>query len=359
MKYLKPILLILLFAGCEEYFVPNIDSVRPVYAFDGYVTNLPGPYCIKVMKSKGYNAEQPIEYITDASVTIECDDGQIYPLTHKAYGNYYTDSASFLGVINKSYRLKVVTADGKEFESGYEQMLECPEIEELTAQYYETKKITLDGTTYRDEVEKGLQVMNTTNAAAYTPYYRYECRLILQSQQHYSVEPAPSIERYIFRPYNSQGNLYIANAKDYENKHITGNQLYSTSTKMFRHADDNIIQGLDYEVRNCGEYVKVTQYSMTEAQYNYWEAISHQLESKNYLFGELEHQVVGNIKCTTDEGEQALGFFGASAAKSKIRAFGLHEYNNTVRTYDIDTFPDTDTVMIFEGVPKFAVTFSN
>ena len=173
MKYLKPILLILLFAGCEEYFVPNIDSVRPVYAFDGYVTNLPGPYCVKVMKSKGYNAEQPIEYITDASVTIECDDGQIYPLTHKAYGNYYTDSASFLGVINKSYRLKVVTADGKEFESGYEQMLECPEIEELTAQYYETKKITLDGTTYRDEVEKGLQVMNTTNAAAYTPYYRY------------------------------------------------------------------------------------------------------------------------------------------------------------------------------------------
>lgn len=358
MKHLKSILLILLFAGCEEYYEPNIDSVKPIYAFEGYVTNLPGPYCVKALKSNGYNAEQQIEYVSDAQVTIECKDGPIYNLTYDANGCYYTDSATFLGKINHSYRLKVETFDGKIFESEYDQLLACPDIEELTAQYYEKNVVTTDGIYFYDEIERGIQVMNSTDTYGHTPYYKYDCRLILQSQQRYNNPPS-IIDFYIFRPVSSYGNLYIANAKDYENKHITGNQLFCTSTKLFRYADPSLIEGLEYELINYGEYVRVNQYSMTEAQYNYWYAVKHQIENKNYLFGQIENQAIGNIKCTSNPDEQALGFFGASAVKSAIHAFSLREQKNTVYSIAIDSFPDTDTMIIYNERPLFSVRFSN
>lgn len=358
MKHLKSILLILLFAGCEEYYVPNVDSVQPVYAFEGYITDQPGPYCVKIIKSNGYNAEHQTEFVSDAQVTIECKGGLNYNLTYDSNGCYYTDSAEFIGNIGKSYRLRVKTSDGKEFLSEYEQLLDCPDIEELTAQYYENKVVSTDGMNYFDNIEKGLQVMNTTNTIGFTPYYKYECRLILQSLQYYPATPA-SIERYIFRPFSSRGNLYIANAKDYADKRIVGNQLYSTPTIMFHYNDEHLIENMEYEIRNCGEYVRVTQYSMTEAQYNYWKAVKYQVENKNYIFGQIEYQVVGNIQCTNDPEEPALGFFGASAVKTSIRAFCLYEYNNRVRSIAIDTFPDTDTMVIYTTKPEFAVTFSN
>ena len=357
MRYLKFILLILLFAGCEEYFVPNIDSVQPVYTFEGYVTDQPGPYCVKIMKAGGYSAKKRLSYVSDATVTIECKDGPSYRLTYDSAGCYYTDSTEFVGKVAYSYRLKVETADGKQFESEYEQMPSCPDIDELTAQYYQKKILSYDGNFYHDDIERGIQVMNTTYAYYHTPYYRYDCKLILQSQQRYT-NPPMNFDRYIFRPISSYGNLYIANAKDYVNQYIKGNQLYSTSTKLLLHySDPSIIEDMEFEVTNCGEYVKVTQYSMTEAQYKYWYAINYQLESKNYLFGQMEYQVEGNIKCTSNPDEKALGFFGASAVKSKIRAFTMHESNNKVITYDIKTFPDTDTTIIYNSRPRFALSF--
>lgn len=357
MKHLKSILLILLFAGCEEYYVPNVDYVQPVYTFEGYVTDQPGPYCVKVTKSNGYNSKQPIEYVSDASVIIECKDGPSYNLTYDANGCYYTDSASFIGKINHSYRLKVATADGKEFVSGYEQMPICPDIKELTAQYYEKKTVTSDGMYYKDEIESGIQVMNTTDANGYTPYYKYDCRLILQSQQQYYSPPA-IINFYIYRPVSSFGNLYIANAQDYEHKLITGNQLFCTSNKMLKYYDPSLLESSEYEVINCGEYVKVTQYSLTEAQYNYWKGVNHQLDNKNYIFGQVENQVYGNITCTNDADELAFGFFGASAVKTSIRAFCINS-NNMVLSIAVDSFPDTDTMVIYNERPIFSVSFKN
>ncbi len=358
MKHLKPIILIFLFAGCEEYFVPNVDSVQPVYAFEGYVTSQPGPYCIRVMRSNGYNTDPQIEFVPDASVAIECKDGQIYKLTHDSAGCYYTDSAEFVGRPNLSYRLKVETADGKQFLSEYEQMPPCPDIEEISARYYEKKTVRTDGTNYFDEIENGLQVMNTTDAYGQTPYYRYDCQLILQSQQRYS-NPPMAFDLFIYRPVNSYGKLFIANANDYVDKRITGNQLFCTSKKMLKYADYTLVEDMEFDVKNYGEFVKVTQYSMTEAQYNFWKAVSNQTENKNYIFGQIEYQVVGNIKCTSNPEEPALGFFGASAAKSKIRAFSLRDDNNVVCSYDINYFPATDTTIVWESMPNYLVWFSN
>lgn len=357
MRYLKLILLILLFAGCEEYFVPNVGTVQPVYTFEGYVTDQPGPYCVKIMKSSGYNAKKQLGFVPDAIVTIECQNGQSYSLTYDSAGCYYTDSAAFVGKVGNSYRLKVETADGKMFESEYDQMPACPEIEELTAQYYQRKIVTYDGNYYHDEIERGLQVLNTTYAYGHTPYYRYDCKLILQSQQRYSSPPM-LFDRYIFRPVSSYGNLYITNAKDYVGQYIKGNQLQCTTTKTLLHYSDlSLIEGMEFDVTNCGEYVRVTQYSMTEAQYKYWFAIKYQLENKNYLFGQMEYQVVGNIKCISNPDETALGFFGASAAKSRIRAFTVHENSQKVFTYDIKSFPDTDTTVVYESYQRFSTTF--
>ena len=356
MRNIYILLIALIFVSCEEYYVPNIDDVPAVYAFEGYVTNQKGPYRVIVQKSNGYGKTT---IVSDAQVAIQCSEGQQYNLTYNSAGYYLTKADAFVGKIGSAYRLKVTTADGKKFLSEYETMPDCPEIEEVNAIYYEKHLLeTTDKFSYLDALEKGIRVVNTTNANGYTPYYRYYCKYVLQTMQSYSIPPM-TIEMYLYRPYNSYSQLFIANANDYADNRIVENQLCSTKTNILNYSNDSIISGQEYTLKYCGEFVKVEQYSMTEAQYKYWAAINAQLENKNYLFGQTENQPVGNIKCVSDENEIALGYFGASAVTSAIRAFSLTERSKTINVYDIKSFPDTDTIAIYDTRPNFSVQFKN
>jgi|GEM_PF-2921395 len=364
MRYLHITLLILLFAGCEEYYVPDLDDVQPIYAFEGNVTDQPGPYRVKVSKANGYNSQPAVEIITDAIVSIQCNNGKCYNLKYDTTGYYLSDSLDFTGKIGSMYRLIVTMPDGKVFESTNETITKCADIEALSARYYEKWHVTSDGIYYNDELEKGLQITNTTNAKGCSFYYRYDCQFSIQTHQTYDITPN-IIHRYIYRPMSSKGQLYISNANDYGQQIITGNQLYSISTKVLNYKDATLIEDTEFTLKDCGVFVHVNQYSISETEYNYWEAVSDQFENKNYIFGQTENQAIGNIKCTSDENIIALGYFGASAIKSKIGAFSLTEKNKLTHSYDVSSHADeiemiinTDTITIYETAPRFAVPFA-
>ena len=108
MRYLKIIVVAILFVGCEEYFNPGTDEQEPAYIFSGLVTDQPGPYRVKITRTKGYDSNDIVdEIITNARVRIVCSDGKSYNLIIDNTGYYLSDSASFIGEVGKSYMLLV------------------------------------------------------------------------------------------------------------------------------------------------------------------------------------------------------------------------------------------------------------
>ena len=354
MKYLKTLLVVFLFASCEEYFQPDINVSEPAYVFDGLITDQPGPYKVRFMKTFGYNNET--EPITDAIVRIECSDGHSYRLLYDSTGYYVSDSASLVGEIGKSYKLVAITSDKKHFVSTREKLLPCPEIEELSGIYYETKKIVKSGSNYFDEIDMGICATNTTNAAGFTPYYRYECKIVLQVRQHYPGS-VPE-ERYVYRPLDLSDCLFVADANNYSNNKITENQLYKTLSKALNAGIDNLVPGMnEFELHNCGEFIRVKQYSLTESQFKYWKAVKDQQENSKYFFGKLESQPISNIEC--ESGDKTLGYFCVSAVTQAFCALSLNEREKKIRKYNIKYFPDTDTVAYYKYPQPFTILFEN
>ena len=363
MRYLRFILLILLFAGCEEYFDPDIKSVQPVYGFEGYVTDEPGSYRVRVVKSIGYNSIPSFTNVPDATVYIQCMEDRYaidYPLTYDSEtGYYYTDEYAFTGQVGNSYRLKIITAEGKEFASDFEPMLENG-YPIVTSEFGERRVLSSDGASYYDKLESGIQLLNSTFtwSEQSTPYYRYECKLVFQTHQHYPAIPLP-FDKYIFRPYIPQGNIFIANANDYQNRMIFGNKLYFIPETDVYHKNDDVLEGMEYTLQHCGVYVRVKQYSMSKDQYLYWKALGDQLENKDYIFGKTENQPISNIKCQTDPSEPVLGYFCVSSVATAINAISLSKINKETYEYFISDFPDFETTVVYDKMPDFAVPFSN
>ena len=354
MRYLKILIAFVLFSGCEEYYQPDINVSEPAYVFEGLITDQPGPYKVKITKIQGYNSKP--EPITDAIVRIECSDGHSYRLLYDTTGYYVSDSVSLVGEIGKSYKLVAITSDKKHFTSTSEKLLACPEIEELSGIYYETKRIVKSGSNYFDEIDMGICATNNTNADGFTPYYRYECKVVLQARQHYPGSMPE--ERYVYRPLDLKEYLFIADARNYNDNKIIGNQLYKTLGRALHAGVDSLVPGMEeFELHNCGEFIHVTQYSLTENQYKYWKAVKDQQENSKYFFGKLENQPVGNI--IGESGDNALGYFCVSAVKQKFCALSLVERKKTVKKYDIEYFPDTDTIAYYEYPQQFSILFDN
>ncbi len=356
MRYLKILIAVVLLASCEEYFQPNVDVSETAYVFDGMITDQPGPYRVRITRSTGYNNNSIEDVVTDAKVIIECNDGKTYKMTIDNDGNYLSDSSMFVGEPGKTYRLYATNVDGKTFTSSWEMLLPCPEIEQVSGLYYETKKIVKNGTNYYDEIDMGICATNTTDAAGFTPYYRYECKVVLQTRQHYPG--SVPIERYVYRPLDLKDNLFLADAGNYGNNKIVANQLYKTTDAAMKGGIGGLVLGMEeFEVYDRGEFIRVTQYSLTEKQYKFWKAVKDQQENTKYFFGKLENQPIGNMTC--DSGDKAFGYFCASAVKQNICALSLKEKQKVVVRYDIDYFPDTDTVAVYEQTQDFTIPFEN
>lgn len=348
MKYIYVLIGIICLCGCEEYYLPNVNANDTIYAFDCLITDQPGPYVIKITKANGYDSNDKYSIVDNADVCIVDNDSMVFKFNY-CNGHYYSDT-DFIAKIGKSYQLRVHMNEGMYFYSEWEELLACPDIIDITADIYTLKKVDNNN---RDIVEDGIVIMNTTNAKDHTPYYRYDCKMVMQTMQYYST-PTP-IERYIFRPNTTSGSLIITESTDYENSIIEGNNLFNVPRQAFNYEDNNIIPNTPFYVYNSGIYVSVRQYSMSNKQYQYWMSVNDQQKNNNYLFGDIENQPVGNI--SGSNGEIALGYFCVSAIKSKSKAFSL--LKSRAKSYDIDYFPQIDTLTILETRPDFTIQFYN
>jgi hypothetical protein len=212
-------------------------------------------------------------------------------------------------VIGRTYRLKLITSEGKHYSSTFEELSPCPPVGSV---YYEMEsKPTSDP----DINEDGLQFYVDFNGEENSgKYYRWKLQ---ETFEYHSTWP---IRRVL------TANGYINNIKADYSKFVCYKtediyNIYTLSTvglsqNNYKHFALHFVN--DYTQRLMFKYsLLVKQFSLTESAYRYWENLRKNNKEAVDLFGRQPAQVKGNVFNVNDSTEVILGYFGVSSVTSK------------------------------------------
>lgn len=132
---------------------------------DGYISDEPGPYTIKISKSFDIESKQSIKTAISVRRLVLADDlGNSEQLTEVTNGEYQTSPTGMQGKIGRTYTLEVELLDGRIFRSKPDPLLPGGSVDDVFAQYVEKKNN--DGAS-----EYGFNVLFNSSAGAQTNYY--------------------------------------------------------------------------------------------------------------------------------------------------------------------------------------------
>jgi hypothetical protein len=119
--------------SCVEEFQPQLNESDELLVVDGKITNLEGPYTIKLSRSSGLDIHA-IEPVAGASVVIIEENGPAVSLTEIEPGTYQTKVDGLQGKVGKSYKL-ALNIEGIQYETDYELLKKPTEINSVDARF--------------------------------------------------------------------------------------------------------------------------------------------------------------------------------------------------------------------------------
>ncbi len=279
--------------------------------FDGVVVNNTDFQTIKL--SKSVNAYGEDEYpLKNATVSIEDDMGDVFQFFEND-----TASGTYNGIISRAYmtvgskfRLHFSLDDGREYQSDFEEITPCPPVDSV---YYEVKNDTQFVNT-TNEVKTGVQFYVDIKADDnYSRFYRWKLN---ETYEYHSTWPVTSywIGHMVTHAKPDSSRVICYKTEDIP-------EIFTTSTKQL---DENLFLRYPLQFVSNGNQrlyyrysLLVTQMSLTEKGYYYWELLKENLNGSSLLTDKQPSQIFGNIHCVSNPDEKVLGYFGASDVKQK------------------------------------------
>lgn len=281
--------LIVVFSSCIEQYNPDISKYEDVLVVDGKLTNLPGPYVVKL--SRSYKFEEKVGLpVSGAQLKIVDNAGMETELKETDKGVYVTTDNAFRGIVGKSYKLKIMLND-EIYESEMEPLTEPVPIDSI---YWEYKRI--------DSERDGIQLLlNTHDSQNKTRYYGWE---YLDTWKY--IVPIDSPDHLDRREgYKSSTNYY-----------------FNIATTIHRNTDIIERQPLLFIGEGVNKlYIRysimVTQYAYTEQAYKYFEDLVSVNQNQGSLFDPTPYSLTGNIKSLSNKDIPILGYFLVAGVSEK------------------------------------------
>ncbi|HEX8460919.1 MAG TPA: DUF4249 domain-containing protein [Segetibacter sp.] len=284
--------------SCKERFdAPVNASNQSVLVVEG-VLNAGGSTNILLSRTTDLGVANKPKPELKALVTVESDANASYVLNETANG-VYTTAQLPINALAK-YRLKIKTANGKEYLSEYVEVNTSPPIDNVGW----------------ERANGGVQInVSASDPTNNTRYYRWETEETWQfyNDVRASIKIVPTtvagakrftvedIDPANYPYYNicwkseKSSNIWLASttalAKDVVSKSLL-NYISSTEEKI----------AVRYSVL-------VKQYALSKKAYTYWSNLRKNVEDLGTLYSPQPSETVGNITCTTDTKEAVIGFF--------------------------------------------------
>lgn len=310
--------LILGVASCVEPINLGIPGSGGTLVVDGWITNQPGPYLVKLSRSVPYVDGVIKTFSTPekgAVITITDDLGNVENLTETTTpGSYLTNS--LLGVPGRSYRLDFKTTKGGNYTSNFEKLMPVPPLVEIVTEYKITETLII-------------------NANGSPRTQRTENFLI------YAVVNDPPEEKNYYR-WTSDGIFEFFAINDDPLKHHCWAPTQGRLESQIEVTDDLDFNGQKYRQQiGIFPYDKPTMYlvhtrqrSLSSGGYEFLRQIRNQQTSTGSLFDPPPTGIAGNIHNINNDSEIVLGYFGASGETDShllVNRFAESGYGNPSR----------------------------
>lgn len=282
-----------LIAGCIEPFEPDIDRYENVLVVDGTLTNEDEDLFVRLSRTFGYYDLEELMVI-GAVVAVMDDEGNSAIYDEISPGLYKLDKGIMPGIVGRSYKLMIETADEKVYESDFEILKKPVEIDSV---FYEVREDI--GTLGKVD---GVQLyLNSKDEESETHYYRWDWTETWEFFVPYQ-KPGYESKRICWKE-NISSNITIANTLQLVEDYNYKQKLNFVST-----AGNKLLKLYSTNVR---------QYSLTAKAYDFWRKLELANEHTGSLFDPPPTPVIGNMQNVDDPYEPVLGYFQVSGVSQK------------------------------------------
>jgi len=295
------ILLLILFASCEEKYTPEIDTVDGQLVVDAKVTNDPAKNFVHLTQTRNYNDNVPLLAVSGAKVELIDKQNIKIESVETSSGYYVFNSVPLSG---NSYFIRIgIKSDI--YESAEVTMPPIPTITNFYTEDTVKRVYVTNGDGIPQATDKrGREVyadMPVTNSLS---YYRFDVSSILE----WTWDSIPSTSSVIPSAYG----WYTYKAND--NFNIAGPENFSVSTKILRHPLLMVSYNpKDYLYTDTlvskGWILIIDQYGTSKESYDYHDMLNSQFSASGSLFDPIQNQVFGNVICKTDPSKIVYGYF--------------------------------------------------
>ncbi|HJX70376.1 MAG TPA: DUF4249 domain-containing protein [Bacteroidales bacterium] len=299
--------------ACIEPFTPDIAEYQDLMVINGSITDQAGYHNVDVSCTSSFNDPVPRPE-RNCNVRAYDDKGNIFQYDEVSPGIYRCWIDKQYLIPYTRYRVEVITSDGILYQSDWDVMLPCADIEKV---YYEVSEEAPSNPLLSPF--PGLQFfINTTEMPDRVSNYRWELR-----------------ETWEYHSTYGQGDYYDGEIHYVESDNYADSlvycwrsgpvkEIFTMSTRSF--ASNKITRGFLNFVSNQTDRLSVKysllvkQYSLSDSAFEYWSRMQRLIQESGGLYETQPIRITGNIRNPNDPDETVLGFFWASAEK-KTRIF--------------------------------------
>jgi len=304
------ILLICIGFSCRDPYKPDIVSSSESYlVVEGVLTAGNGPTNIQLTRTFKLDANATVTPENNALVTVEGKDSTTAYLTMNGDGLYTSPNLGL--VVSQEYRLRIITANGKEYLSDYIVAKQTPGI---------------DSVSFRQN-EKGVQTYVTTHDnTGNTRYYLWNFDETWEIKTYYfSFFKYESGDLF---PHPRTSAEYVSTCWKYGYSHdILIGSSASYQVDSLPEAPVNFIGNGDERLA-IRYSTLVRQYALDKKAYEFYELMKKNTETLGTIFDAQPSQVNGNIHSVSDPNEPVIGYVTASTVEEKRIFINAGDLNN-------------------------------
>ena len=289
--------IIIMTIGCKKpYNPPAITAPGSYLVVEGIINAGADSTFIKLSRTVNLSAATTVNPETGATVAVEGNDNNSYPLTETSTGNYAVAALNLNNAIQ--YRLSIKTANNQQYLSDFVPIQITPPIDSI-------------GFTVQ---ASGIQVyVNTHDPNNNTHYYRWDYSESWQFHALYESE------------YITNGQAIVPRTISQYNYSCFGHDTSSSITlgSSARLKQDVIYQAPIIEIPSTSEKIEtkysilLRQYALTGDAYNFWTNLKKNTEQLGSIFDAQPSNINGNIHNVTNPSEAVIGYISACTTQSK------------------------------------------
>jgi hypothetical protein len=312
MNKIVMLMLVLIFAveGCKKPYSPPIVSADGSYlVVEGIINSGADSTYIKLSRTVKLSASDTPKLVLGAIVRVESDGNSTYILNDIGNGVYACAPLNLS--YNSKYRLRIKTADNREYLSDYIQAKKTPVIDSISFKIQ----------------NNGLQFyVNTHDQQNSTIYYRWDFsetwKYVSYIQSFYKLD---STGYPVFRVnYRTTDNIYEC-YKSLQSHQV----LLASSAKLGK--DVIYMYPINFVDASTGKLpfgytFLLKEYALTPDAFAYWQNLKKNTEQLGSVFDAQPTSLPSNIHCISNPSEPVIGYLSVSSVTS-LRKFVDHYYD--------------------------------